>query len=141
MPSLTLDQANEIIEAALQRSAELGYKPMAVVVLDESGNVKAAQRQDEASMFRFDVALGKAWGAVAFSMSSRDLGERAAENPNFFVTLATTAKGRLLPQTGAVLIKASDGQILGAIGASGGRGPEDEEICIYGVSSVGLSHT
>lgn len=140
MAGVTLDQANRIIAGALARSAELGYKPMAVVVIDESGLLKAAQREDGASMFRVDVALGKAWGAVAFSISSRELAERAEQNPNFFVALASTAGGKLLPQTGAVLIKDADGVILGAVGASGGKGTEDEEICIHGVTSAGLSH-
>jgi uncharacterized protein GlcG (DUF336 family) len=111
---------------------------MAVVVLDEAGHVKAAQRQDGASMFRIDVATGKAWAAVAMGASSRALGERAATNPNFFVSLASTAHGRFLPQTGAVLIKDDSGDVIGAAGASGGTGDEDEEICIAGVKSVGL---
>jgi uncharacterized protein GlcG (DUF336 family) len=114
---------------------------MAVVVVDDSGNIKSAQREDGASMFRVDVALGKAWGAVAFGLSSRDLGERAKENPNFFVTLASTAGGKFLPQTGAVLIKDEAGNVLGAVGASGGKGEEDEAICIHGVSAAGLRHT
>jgi uncharacterized protein GlcG (DUF336 family) len=58
---ITLDQANRIIAAALQRSTEAGYKPMAVVVLDASGHTRSAQRQDGASMFRIDIATGKAW--------------------------------------------------------------------------------
>jgi uncharacterized protein GlcG (DUF336 family) len=114
---------------------------MAVVVVDESGNIKSAQRQDGASMFRVDVALGKAWASVAFGSSSRQLAERAAENPNFFVSMASTAHGKFLPQAGAVLIKAEEGTILGAVGASGGKGEEDEEICIHGVTAVGLRHT
>ena len=89
-------------------------------------------------MFRFDIARGKAWGAVGMGSSSRILAQRAKDNPNFFVTLAATAEGRFLPQTGAVLIKSTDGQILGAVGASGGTGDEDEEICIAGIESVGL---
>jgi len=113
---------------------------MAVVVVDDSGNVKAAQREDGASMFRVDVALGKAWAAVAFGVSSRALGERASENPNFFVSMASTAKGRFLPQPGAVLIKDEGGTIVGAVGASGGSGDEDEEICVDGVTSAGLRH-
>lgn len=113
---------------------------MAVVVVDESGNIKSAQRQDGASMFRVDVALGKAWGAVAFGTSSRDLSDRAKQNPNFYVTLATTAGGKLLPQTGAVMIKDQDGNTLGAVGASGGSGEEDETICIHGVVAAGLTH-
>jgi len=91
-------------------------------------------------MFRVDVALGKAWGAVAFGISSRDLAERASENPNFFVTLATTADGKLLPQAGAVLIKDEDGNVLGAVGASGGKGDEDEAICMHGVVAAGFLH-
>jgi uncharacterized protein GlcG (DUF336 family) len=113
---------------------------MAVVVVDESGNIKAAQREDGASMFRIEVALGKAWGAVAFGTSSRDLAERAKTNPAFYTTLASTAGGRLLPQAGAVLIKDEKGLILGAVGASGGSGDEDETICVHGVESVNLSH-
>jgi uncharacterized protein GlcG (DUF336 family) len=114
---------------------------MAVVVVDDSGNIKSAQREDGASMFRVDVALGKAWGAVAFSTSSRELGERASENPNFFLSLPSTAGGKFLPQPGAVLIKDEGGTILGAVGASGGRGDEDEAICIHGVGAAGLRHT
>ncbi|HET9203670.1 MAG TPA: heme-binding protein [Acidimicrobiia bacterium] len=140
MSALGLEIANKIIDAALLHSSELGFKPMTVVVVDDSGDIKAAQRQDGASMFRFDVALGKAWGAVAFGTSSRDLGERAKDNPNFYLTLASTAGGKLLPQAGAVLIKDESGVILGAVGASGGSGDEDERICIHGVDSVDLSH-
>ncbi len=138
MTGLTLATANEVIEAALAASAQAGYKPMAVVVLDDSGHVVSAQRQDGASMFRIDVATGKAWAAVAMGASSRVLGERAATNPNFFVSLASTAHGRFLPQTGAVLIKDEGGHVVGAVGASGGTGDEDEEICIAGVTAVGL---
>ena len=111
---------------------------MGVVVLDEAGNLKAAQRQDSATMFRIDVATGKAWAAVAMGASSRVLSERAASNPNFFVSLASTAHGHFLPQTGAVLIKDESGHVIGAVGASGGTGDEDEAICIAGVEAVGL---
>ena len=138
MNGLTRATANAVIEAAFAASARAGFRPMAVVVLDDSGHVVSAQRADGASMFRIDVATGKAWAAVAMGASSRVLGERAATNPNFFVSLASTAHGRFLPQTGAVLIKDAGGVIIGAAGASGGTGDEDEEICIAGVTAAGL---
>jgi uncharacterized protein GlcG (DUF336 family) len=138
MPALTLAKANAIIDAALAASAEAGYQPMGVVVLDESGNLKAAQRQDGASMFRIDVATGKAWAAVGMGVASRVLAQRAADNPNFFVSLASTANGRFLPQPGAVVIRDGDGRIVGAAGASGGTGDEDEAICIAGVTAAGF---
>ena len=136
--SLTLKQANSIIEAALAKARAMNIKPLAVVVLDDSGNVKAAQREDGASMFRFDVAQGKAWAAVAMGASSRALAKRAKDNPNFFLSLASTANGKFLPQTGAALIKDAAGNILGAAGASGGTGDEDEACCAAGVEKAGL---
>jgi uncharacterized protein GlcG (DUF336 family) len=138
MQALTLEQANAIIAGALKASKAAGYQPMGVAVLDASGNLKAFAGEDGASMFRFDVARAKAWGAVGMGVSSRVLAERAKGNPNFFVALAATADGKFLPQPGAVVIKDAQGRVLGAVGASGGTGDEDEEICRAGVAAVGL---
>lgn len=140
MSSLTLAQANQIIMAALASSREAGYKPMGIAVLDAGGALKAFAREDGASMFRFEVAQAKAWGAAGMGVSSRTLGERAQGNPNFFVALAATAHGKFLPQPGAVVIKDATGQVIGAVGASGGTGDEDEAICIAGVAAAGLAH-
>ena len=139
MPFLTLAQANQIIAGALAKSKASGFKPMGVAVLDDAGHLKAFAREDGASMFRFDVAQGKAWGAVGMGASSRTLMQRAKDNPNFFLSLAATAGGKFLPQTGAVLVKDGAGNVLGAVGASGGTGDEDELICIAGVEAAGLS--
>lgn len=138
MTPLTLALAQQILAGALAHSRAAGYKPMGVVVLDEAGHLKAYAREDGASMFRFEVAQAKAWGAVGMGASSRLLGQRAKDNPNFFVSLAATAGGKFLPQTGAVLIKNTAGETLGAVGASGGTGDEDEAICIAGIQSAGL---
>jgi uncharacterized protein GlcG (DUF336 family) len=138
MPKLTLAQANRIIEAALARAREMKVKPLAVAVLDDGGHVKALQREDEASMFRNDVAIGKAWAAVGMGASSRTLLQRAKENPQFFGALAATAQGKFLPQTGALLIKDPEGNVIGAAGASGGTGDEDEAVCMAGIAAAGL---
>ena len=138
MNQLTLDQANQIIQGARAAARAANYKPMGIAVLDASGQLVAFGREDGASMFRFDVARGKAWGAVGMGASSRVLAERAKDNPNFFVSLSATAEGKFLPQPGAVLIKDAQGNVLGAVGASGGTGDEDEIICKAGVKSCGL---
>jgi uncharacterized protein GlcG (DUF336 family) len=140
MSGLTLAQANKIIEAALTTARAKQYRPMAIVVLDESGNVRALQREDGASMFRVDIATGKAWASIGMGASSRTLGERARDNPNFYGALAATSGGKFLPQSGAVLIKNAEGQVLGAAGASGGSGDEDELICMAGIEAAGLQH-
>jgi len=139
MPQLTLKLANTIIEKALAKAREMKIKPLGVVVLDESGNIRSAQREDGASMFRLDVAKGKAWAAVAMGASSRALAKRAKDNPNFFITLAATAGGKFLPQTSGVLIRDKDGAIIGSAGASGGTGEEDEACCVAGIEASGLT--
>lgn len=136
---LTLDAANKIIAGALAQARDAGVLPLTVVVLDAAGHIKAVGRDDGASMFRFDVALGKAWGAVGMGAPSRVLAERAQDNPNFFVALAATGQGRFLPQPGAVLIRNTAGEIIGAAGASGGTGDEDEAACAAGVVAAGFS--
>ena len=127
------------LKKAFEKAREMKIKPLGVVVLDSSGHIVSAQREDGASMFRLDVAKGKAWGAVAMGASSRALAKRAKDNPNFFVTLSATAEGKFLPQTGAALIKAKDGTLLGAAGASGGTGDEDEACCVYGIEQADLT--
>ncbi len=124
MSTLNLAKANQIITKALEKAREMKIKPVTVVVLDQSGHLKAMQREDGASMFRFDVATGKAWAAVGMGASSR--------------ALAATAAGKFLPQIGGVLIRDAQGNILGAAGASGGTGEEDEAVCAYGIEQAGL---
>ncbi len=137
MSKLTLEQANKIIEVAFAKAREMKVKPLAVAVLDEGGNVKSLQRQDDASMLRNDVAVGKALAAVGMGVSSRTLLDRAKGNPQFFGALSSI---RFIPQTGAVVIKDKDGAIIGAAGASGGTGEEDEAVCMAGIEAAGLAH-
>lgn len=139
MSKLTLSQTNRIVETALAKAREMKVKPLAIAVLDESGHIRSVQREDEASMFRVDIAVGKAWAAVGMGVSSRTLLERAKGNPHFFGALAATAQGKFLPQTGAVVIKDKSGAIIGAAGASGGTGDEDEAVCIAGIEAAGLA--
>ena len=138
MSQLTLKQAEIIIDKALAKGRELKLPPLAVVALDESGNIKAVKREDGASMFRVDIARAKAWGAVAMGCSSRALANRAKQNQNFFVTLAATAGGKFLPQQGGVLIRDDAGNVLGAAGISGASGDEDELCAAFGVEQAGL---
>lgn len=138
MPAVTLEQANIILTAGLAFARKQGYKPIGAVVLDDAGHIKSAQREDGASMFRLDIATGKAWASIGMGAASRVLAQRAKDNPNFFTTLAATAQGKFLPQTGAVLIKNAAGEVIGAAGASGGTGDEDEALCIAGIEAAGL---
>jgi uncharacterized protein GlcG (DUF336 family) len=139
MPRLTLQQANAIVDNAIAKARAADAPPIAVVVLDDGGHLKAAQREDGASMFRIDAGLGKAWGAVAMDEGSRGLAKRAKANPGFFNALAVASGGRLLPNPGGVLIRETEGgAILGAVGISGDKGPQDEVFAKAGIVAAGL---
>jgi uncharacterized protein GlcG (DUF336 family) len=140
MSSLTLPQALAVIDAALAEARAKAYKPMGVVVVDAAGQVKAAARDDGATALRIEIANGKASAALGMGVSSRVLAQRAKELPAFLTALAAVSSQKFLPQTGAVLIKDAAGEVIGAAGASGGTGDEDEAICIAGIAAAGLSH-
>lgn len=138
MSRITLAAANAIIEGALADGRSKDAKPLAVVVLDDSGHMVAAQREDGATMFRIDVALGKAWGAVAFTETSRQVAARAERNPNFMNTMSALAGGKILPNPGALLIYDEDNNVLGAVGISGDAGAKDEDFAAAGIAAAGL---
>lgn len=139
MSQLSLDAANQIINAALARGRELSLKPLTVVVIDASGELKAVQREDGGSALRPAVALGKAHGALYMQTSSRALADVAAERPQFFSALVAAAEGKMIPAAGGILIKQS-GEIIGAVGISGDLSDQDEICAIAGVQAAGLSH-
>ncbi|TDY15499.1 uncharacterized protein GlcG (DUF336 family) [Paraburkholderia sp. BL6665CI2N2] len=138
MEQLSLTLANHIVAAARERAQQEGLKPMAIVVLDEAGLLKLISRDDGATALRIDIAYGKAAAAFGMSIMSRTLLQRAKENPAFFDAIGAATSGPFVPQTGAVVITSANRVVLGAIGASGGTGDEDEMICIAGIEAVGL---
>ncbi len=140
MNKLSLAQARSLIDAALVAAREQGFKPMGVVVVDAAAQVVASAREDGATALRLDIALGKAAAAVGMGVNSRTLTERAKGLPAFFGAVASSASQKFIPQTGAVLITDEQGQVLGAAGASGGTGDEDEQIVIAGIAAAGLKH-
>jgi uncharacterized protein GlcG (DUF336 family) len=135
---LALKDAREIIAAALAYGSSRQLMPLSVVVLDERGVLKAAETQDGASLARPDIALGKANGALSMGMGSRDLAKAAMHAPHFFQSLTTTIRGGIVPHLGGVLVKDSDGRLLGAVGISGDRGDQDEAAAIHGVQTAGF---
>ena len=140
MSSLSLAQARTLIDAALAAARQHGFQPMGVVVVDAAAQVVASVREDGATALRLDIALGKAAAAVGMGVNSRVLTERAKGLPAFFGAVSVASLQKFIPQTGAVLITDTAGTVLGAAGASGGTGDEDEQIVIAGIVAAGLKH-
>ena len=119
MQSLTLAQASTIVDVALKTGRDKKFQPLSVAVLDPGGHLVAFKREDKSGILRFDIAFGKAWGALGMGFGSRTLFERAANTPQFFTALAAASGGKLVPNPGGVLIRDSNGDIIGATGISG----------------------
>ena len=138
--ALTLAQARQLIDAALAAARGHGFRPMGVVVVDAAAQVVASVREDGASALRLDIALGKAAAAVGMGVNSRVLTQRAKDLPAFFNAVSAASQQKFIAQTGAVLILGAGGAVIGAAGASGGTGDEDEQIVIAGIAAAGLTH-
>ena len=138
MTDLPLAKALKIINSALAKGKELGFKPLAVVVLDAGGHVKAFQRQDGASMMRFEIATGKAWGALALGIGSRAVNKLATDRPHFFTGLSGVSGGRIVPVPGGMLVKSKTGETIGAVGVTGDTSDNDEIAGIAGIEAAGL---
>jgi uncharacterized protein GlcG (DUF336 family) len=106
---LPLSAANTIITAALAHAKSAGFKPLGIVVLDARGTVKSASIADGSSLARFDIARGKALGALAFNMGSRGVEKLAKERPHFFEGAVSAISGGIVPVPGGGADQGSGG--------------------------------
>jgi len=134
---MTLDLATRIADAALAAGREHKFMPLSVAVLDAGGHLVAFKREDGSGILRFDIAFGKAWGALGMGFGSRELFNRTQANPTFMAALSTVSGGRLVPVPSGVLILA-EGRVIGAVGISGDNSDNDETCALAGIAAAGL---
>jgi uncharacterized protein GlcG (DUF336 family) len=139
MPTLRLAQARAIVDRALAEARQRRLAPVVVAVLDAGGHLVAFQREDGAGFSRFDIANGKAWGALGMGFGTRELAERASKSPGFYAALASLSEGRMVPSPGGVLIVGADGEVAGAVGISGDIGDNDEACAVAAIEAAGFS--
>lgn len=135
---LALAQASAIVDVALKAARDQKQMPQTIVVLDAGGHLVCAKREDGSGIIRYDIAFGKAYGALGMGWGSRTSMERAAQNPNFFAAVEAASGGRLVPNPGGVLIRDAANVIVGAVGISGDTGDNDEIIAVAGIEAAGL---
>lgn len=138
MTTLTLALASNIVDTALKTAREKNFAPLTVAVLDAGGHLVAFKREDKSGILRFDIAFGKAWGALGMGLGSRTLFERAEKTPMFFTALTAASGGRVVTNPGGVLIRDANGDIIGAVGISGDTSDNDEICAMAGIAAAGL---
>ena len=136
--AIDLQTARTVIEGARAAARDKGFKPLTVVVLDAGGHVVAVEREDGSSTKRFEIAFGKAHGAIALGLGSRALMARAEQQPYFIAAATAAVGGSLVPVPGGVLVRDQSGTLLGAVGVSGDTSDNDEAAAVAGIEAAGL---
>ncbi|WP_417720472.1 GlcG/HbpS family heme-binding protein [Salipiger sp.] len=139
MAGISLSRARTIIRRAFEAGKEMGLQPLSVIVLDEGGNVQAFERQDGAAPGRFQIALGKAYGAVMLGMPGSAQMARAEAQAYFIAAANGAFGGKLIPVPGGVLVKDAKGRTLGAVGVTGDSSDNDAAVAKAGIEATGLT--
>jgi uncharacterized protein GlcG (DUF336 family) len=129
---LTLAEAKKVVEGAEVKAKQIGV-PMNIAVVDVGGNLVAFERMDKAWLGSINIAINKAFTAVAFNMTTEDLGKESQPGKSLFGIHATNM-GRLVIFGGGIPLR-KGGELVGAIGVSGGAVPQDIEVAEAGVKA------
>jgi uncharacterized protein GlcG (DUF336 family) len=136
--ALSLDEAVAIINGTFEAGAKHKCSPLAAIVLDAGGRVKAFLKQDGCSMLRFEVSRGKAYGALALGRSSRMVLQKWRDKPWFMQSLETMVDSPMFLEGGGQLIRDPDtGEVMGAIGVTGDVNEMDDICAMEGIRRAG----
>jgi uncharacterized protein GlcG (DUF336 family) len=138
MSAITLEQCDRIIDAILSRARELDCRPVSVAVTDPGARLKAFKKEDGSAMMRFEMAMGKAYAALALGRSSSLVRVRTEERPLFMNYLVGASGGQLFPEGGGMLVRDEQGEVIGAVGVTGDTQERDEELAAHGIRAAGL---
>ncbi len=131
---ITLEEAQRIISAAEYKAQQMG-QPMNIAVMDAGRNLMAFQRMDGAWVASIDIAIDKAFTSAGRGLTTREIGEMAQPGQPLF-GINTTNGGRIVIFAGGIPLM-RDGEVVGAVGVSGGTVDEDHEVAEAGVTAFG----
>ena len=125
LKSLGLTEANQIVQAGIARATEIS-SPSTLCVVDVGGIVIAQARMDGASLSSVELAYNKAYTAISTRLATSFISTIAQPHGDFY-GIANGLGGRAIIFPGGVPVIV-DGEVVGAVGASGGNGQQDEDV-------------
>lgn len=132
MKSLSLNEAQAVVDAARAKADEIGV-PMNIAVVDAGNNLTAFARMDGAWLGSIDIAQNKAYTARAFDMSTKELAPLCQPNQPLFGIHASN-QGQLIVFAGGIPLS-DEGAVVGALGVSGGSVEQDHEVAEAGAAA------
>ncbi len=130
MTQLTLAHAERLAKAAAAKAREGALNPMGISVIDASGHIKFALREDGAVIAGVDIAQAKARAALTFGCTSKLIADLLSGNPMAGASMLSVLDGKIALLAGGAPIVDADGAIIGAIGAAGDMPDKDEAIVL-----------
>ncbi len=127
-----LADARKVIAAAEKKAQEM-KQPMNIAVVDEGGNLVSHVRMDGAWIGSIDISINKAFTARAFDISTKELAANSQPGDQFF-GIHVSNRGRIMIFAGGIPLKRA-GEIVGAIGISGGSGEQDQTVAEAGAAA------
>ena len=128
--SITLDMALALAEAVRKKASEIGVKAV-VAIADRGANPVLVQCMDDSYIASYDIALNKAYTSVALKMPTCRLSELAKPGSSLY-GIQFTNQGKIVIFGGGEPLCNREGEIIGAIGVSGGSESEDTALAAYG---------
>ncbi len=133
MSSLTYDQAQNVLQAALRKASEIG-SPSSVAIVDEGRELVAFARQDGALLASIEISIAKAYTACSMQMSTGDLAAMTQPGQPL-AGLETSHRRPLVAFAGGQPLWVGD-QVVGAVGVAGGTVEQDDEVAAAAVASL-----
>lgn len=127
--TIALDTAKALVEASEQHAEEIDV-PSVITVANSEGNLIAQHRMDGAWLPSVTISENKAYTSAGLEMPTHEL-EEATQPDGPLYGLQTTDHERLVIFGGGIPLE-QDGEVVGAIGSSGGMPDEDVEVAQAG---------
>lgn len=132
MTDVSADVAESILAAAEEKATEIEV-PMCIAVFDDGANLVAFRRMDDALLASIDIAQNKAYSAVSLKMPTHELANASQPNESLF-GIHSTNDDRIVIFGGGYPLRV-DGDVVGAVGVSGGAVEEDRTVAEAGVEA------
>lgn len=127
--ALTLSAAKEMAAAAEAEATKNGWN-LVIVIVDDAGNLLYLERMDGVQLASIEVATRKARTAALYRRPSKDFADRMTSGNN-----TTLALPEVIPLEGGLPIVV-DGQVIGAIAASGAQAVQDAQAAQAGIDAL-----
>ena len=144
MKEITLSIADSIADGAIEACRLNGFNDFAVTVVDATGKQIVHKVMDGQNSPAIPLyAIAKAYTCIATMMSSREFRDKYTKDDNVgrycqMLSMVSITGGKLAPFPGGVLIKNTEGKIIGAVGCSGASADEDEYCALMGIELSGI---